>query len=70
MAAPTKRSDPLKPAGFFLLIVGWILVLSAAQMLKSGSAQDAFVAAGIAVEILGLALVVRSHLSPKPERNQ
>jgi membrane-bound ClpP family serine protease len=70
MAAPPKRPDPLKPAGFLLLIVGWILVLSAVQMLKAGAAQGAFVAAGIAVEILGFVLVVRSHLAPKPERNQ
>lgn len=60
----------LKPAGFFLLIVGWLLVLSAVQMLKAGSAQGAFVAAGIAVEIPGLVLVVRSHLAPKREQNQ
>jgi membrane-bound ClpP family serine protease len=70
MAAPSKRPGPLKPAGFLLLIVGWILVLAAVQMLKTGSAQGAFVAAGIAVEILGFVLVVRSHLAPKPERNQ
>lgn len=70
MTAPARRRDPLKPAGFLLLIVGWVLVLCALQMLKAGAAQGGFVAAGMAVEILGLVLVVRSHLAPKPERNQ
>jgi hypothetical protein len=70
MTAPARRRDPFKAAGFFLLIVGWILVLSAVQMLKAGPAQGGFIAAGIAVEILGLVLVVRSHLAPKLERNQ
>jgi hypothetical protein len=69
MAAPAKRSDPLKPAGFFLLIMGWILVLSAVILLKQGGARAAFAAAGLGVEALGLVLVVRSHIAPKPERN-
>jgi len=69
MAAPSKRSDPLKPAGFLLLIMGWILVLSAVALLKQQGARAGFVIAGLGVEALGLVLVVRSHIAPKPERN-
>ena len=69
MAATPKRFDPLKPAGFFLLIMGWFLVLSAIVLLKPAPARGGFVLAGLAVEILGLVLVVRSHIAPKPERN-
>jgi hypothetical protein len=64
-----RRSDPLKPAGFLLLIMGWILVLAAVVLLKQETARGAFVMAGLGVEALGLFLVVRSHIAPKPERN-
>ena len=69
MAASSKRPDPLKSAGFLLLIMGWILVLSAIALLKQEPARTGFVLAGLGVEALGLALVVRSHIAPKPERN-
>jgi hypothetical protein len=54
----------MKPAGFLLLISGWLLVIAALTILKDGPARGAFIAAGLAVEVLGLALAVRSHLSP------
>ena len=66
---PPKRTNPLKPLGFFLLLTGWILVISAIILLQQPAARSAFVLAGLAVEILGLALVVRSHISPAPERH-
>jgi hypothetical protein len=69
MAESDKRADPLKPAGFLLLFMGWILVLSALVLLKQAAARGAFVTAGMAVEVLGLVLVVRSHIAPKPERS-
>jgi uncharacterized membrane protein YccF (DUF307 family) len=69
MAASPKMPDPLKPAGFLLLTMGWILVLSAIVLLKQPSARDGFVLAGLAVEALGLTLVVRAHIAPKPERH-
>ena len=68
MAASPKRSDPLKPVGFLLLIMGWMLVLSAVVLLKQEGPRVAFVLAGLGVEALGLFLVVRSHIAPKPER--
>ena len=56
--------DLMKPAGFLLLISGWLLVLAALAMLKDGAARVAFIVAALAVEALGLVLAVRSHLSP------
>ncbi|HYL15405.1 MAG TPA: hypothetical protein VEV41_20380 [Terriglobales bacterium] len=58
----------MKLAGFLLLLAGWAIVLSALVLLHSPPAQTAFVLAGIAVELLGLALVVRAHLVPSEAR--
>jgi hypothetical protein len=69
MAASPKRPDPLKLLGFLLLTMGWVLVLSAIVLLKQEAARGGFVLAGLAVEALGLFLVVRSHIAPKPERH-
>lgn len=69
MAAHPKRTDPLKPIGFLLLLMGWILVISAVILLKHPGTQSGFVLAGLAVEVLGLVLVARSHVSRGPERN-
>ena len=54
----------MKIAGFFLLPAGWILVLAAIALLPASIARTAFFTAGLAVEILGLVLFVRSHLTP------
>jgi hypothetical protein len=54
----------MKLAGFLLLPSGWFLVLAAIILLPSAPAQTGFALAGMAVEILGLILVVRSHLMP------
>ncbi|MGA2598935.1 MAG: hypothetical protein ABSH09_18325 [Bryobacteraceae bacterium] len=51
----------MKIAGFLLLLVGWIIVLTAVALLKPASAQGGFVLAGIAIEIWGLVLVSRAH---------
>ena len=68
MTASSKERLPLKPAGFFLLVSGWCLVIAAMMMLKQDGARVAFVVAGIVVEAVGLVLVVRAHIAPKPER--
>jgi hypothetical protein len=68
MTVSPERAGPLKPVGILLLIMGWILVLSAIVLLKQETARGAFVLAGMAVEAIGLFLVVRSHIAPKPER--
>ena len=68
MAKSSGGLNPLKPAGFALLLAGWGLVVAAIVLLNREVAREAFVAAGVAVEALGLVLVVRAHLAPKPER--
>jgi hypothetical protein len=54
----------MKIAGFLTLLAGWALVLSALVLLPAGIAQNAFVAAGLAVEAMGLVLAVRAHMLP------
>jgi uncharacterized protein len=52
----------MKLAGLLLLVAGWAIVVSAVALLPSAGLRAAFVLAGVAVELLGLALAVRSHL--------
>lgn len=52
----------MKPFGFLLLLAGWLIVLTAIALLPGAAARAAFVLSGVAIEILGLALVVRAHL--------
>ena len=52
----------MKIAGFLSLLAGWFLVLAALALLPEGTARNAFVAAGVAVEALGFVLAVRSHM--------
>jgi hypothetical protein len=54
--------------GLLLLMAGWAIVLAAFLMLDAGGARAIFVAAGVATELLGLALTARSHLSPREAR--
>ena len=51
-----------------MLLAGWGIVLSAAALLKTSAARIAFVLAGAGVEVLGLVLVIRSHIVPKGDR--
>jgi hypothetical protein len=50
----------MKPAGVLMLMAGWGLVLAALNLLKAGAGQNGFVFAGIAVEIVGLAVALRA----------
>ena len=59
----------MKLPGFLLLLAGWGLVLAAVAMLHSELSQAVFVVLGIAVELVGLVLVVRAHQN-EPERKQ
>ncbi len=52
----------MKLAGFLLLLAGWAIVMSALGLLPSAAPRTTFALAGMAVELLGLALAVRSHL--------
>jgi hypothetical protein len=58
----------MKTAGLLLLMAGWLLVLSALALLVPGVARNCFVAAGLAVECLGLVLTVRAHLPVRSDR--
>jgi hypothetical protein len=53
----------MKAAGFLLLLAGWALALAAVALLPSGGARNGFLVAGLGVEMLGLVLTVRSHLT-------
>jgi hypothetical protein len=55
----------MKLAGFLLLIAGWGIVISTLPLLPSLTMRTAFVMAGMAVEFVGLGLVVRAHLVAK-----
>jgi hypothetical protein len=52
----------MKLVGFFLLLAGWAIVLAALAVIGSGVPLRAFILSGTGVEILGLALVIRSHM--------
>ena len=58
----------MKLPGFLLLLAGWALVLAALGLLHSLSSQAVFVILGVAVELLGLALVVRAHVPVRGKR--
>ena len=57
----------MKVAGFLLLLAGWVLVLAAIALLSAPGPRGAFLLAGLGVEILGLVLAARSHLTPKED---
>jgi hypothetical protein len=59
----------MKVAGFLLLLAGWGIVLSAAALLKPETARSVFALAGAGVEVMGLVLVIRSHIAPKGDRS-
>ncbi|PWT78448.1 MAG: hypothetical protein C5B58_15265 [Acidobacteria bacterium] len=58
----------MKPAGFLLLIAGWAIVVAALLLLPSAASRVTFVLAGVAVQVLGLVLAVRSHRVLEVER--
>jgi hypothetical protein len=55
----------MKIPGFMLLLSGWVLALAALGMLAAPGPRAAFVSVAMAIEVLGLVLVFRSHLPPK-----
>lgn len=57
----------MKVAGFLLLLSGWVLTLAAIVLLAAAGPRAAFLLAGVGVEVLGLVLVARSHLTPKED---
>ncbi len=51
----------MKIGGLLLLLSGWAIVVTAMTLLHGG-ALSAFVVAGFAVEVLGLALFAKAHV--------
>jgi hypothetical protein len=52
----------MRSLGFFLLFAGWVLVVAALMLLGNSVPRAVFILAGMAVEVIGFALVARSHL--------
>jgi len=52
----------MKIAGFFLLLAGGVLVLTAVALLALSLPRTGFVLAGVSIEAIGIVLVARSHL--------
>ncbi len=53
----------MKLIGCLLLLSGWLIALAALAMLASFAQRAAFVAAGMGVEALGLALLAQAYTS-------
>jgi hypothetical protein len=57
----------MRYAGFLFLMSGWVIVL-AAVILLSSAALAGFVLVGFALQLVGLTLVVRSHVIPHGDK--
>ncbi len=55
----------MKVFSLFLLVAGWLLVVAAIALLKSGLVP-VFAVAGLAVELLGLGLLARANTVSPP----
>jgi len=60
----------MRLAGLFLLVAGWVIALCAVALLPASGARPAFVLAGLATELFGLALLVRAHGVLASEENE
>jgi hypothetical protein len=60
----------VKFASLLLLITGWGIVLAAVVALQTDTIRSGFAVAGIGVEALGLALLLRSHMNPTGGRGR
>jgi hypothetical protein len=63
-----KLLDAMRAGGIFFLLSGWIIVLAAVALLGTAAAGGVFVAAGLALELAGMALVLRSHMARRAHR--
>lgn len=60
----------MKLAGLLVMPAGFFLSLAALAMFPAPAPRAAFVACGLAVEALGLAVAVRGHMSARREGGQ
>ncbi len=51
----------MKLAGFLMLIAGLAIAYTAVLLLRAAAPEAVFVLAGLGVQVIGLALVFRSH---------
>jgi hypothetical protein len=58
----------MRLAGFFLLLTGWGIAMSAMVLLVTALSQTAFVAVGMAIEILGFIFIARTDLLQRGDR--
>jgi hypothetical protein len=59
----------MKIAAFLLLLAGWWLSLSTLALLVPGGPRSAFLLVSLGVELVGLGLAVRAHLTQKEARD-
>jgi hypothetical protein len=57
-----QRGASLSWIGCGLLVSGWIIVMASLLLLTSLGQRFGFVASGLAVEVMGLALVARGFM--------
>lgn len=60
----------MKIFGLLLLVAGWGIAILAIGLLPGNGTRSAFVLAGLATELLGLALMIRSHVVLDVERER
>jgi len=60
----------MKLAGLLLLVAGWGISVFAVGLLPSIVVRSGFVLAGLATELLGLAMLVRAHVALDVERER
>ncbi|HEY6447654.1 MAG TPA: hypothetical protein VIY53_14425 [Acidobacteriaceae bacterium] len=53
----------MKVAGLGLLLSGWIILMAALPLLPTSGERNCFVAAGLALELVGLILLGRANRS-------
>ena len=61
------ESSGMRPAGVFLLMAGWIIVLSAVVLFSNELERGGFVLAGVCLEVLGLAFMFRGYSEREQE---
>jgi hypothetical protein len=59
----------MKLPGFLLLLAGWIIDVAAVVLVIPPNTRAIFVLAGVAVELIGLTLVIRSNPLAKREED-
>ena len=59
----------MKYAGLLVMPAGFFLSISALVLFPDPVLRAAFVACGIAVELLGLGVAVRGHMEPRSKGN-